>query len=84
MQILVKIRIFPKGISPYELLNIIKEVKLKGFYFQQDQLAIIREQVSAKAPEPNFDKNNVLSEREMEVLKLICLQKTAKEKDNTL
>ena len=69
----------PKGISPQELLKIVREVKQKGFYFQPDQLNIIREQVSAKSPEPNIHKKDVLSEREMEILKLICLQKTAKE-----
>tara|TARA_B100000809_G_scaffold243810_1_gene269168 strand:+ start:510 stop:1184 length:675 start_codon:yes stop_codon:yes gene_type:complete len=69
----------PKGISPQELLKIVKEVKQTGFYFQPDQLEIIREQVAKKTPTPNINNNNVLSEREMEVLKLICLQKTAKE-----
>jgi DNA-binding NarL/FixJ family response regulator len=69
----------PKGISPQDLLKIVIEVKQKGFYFQNDQIEIIRDQVSAKTSEPNFNKINVLSEREVEILKLICLQKTAKE-----
>ena len=69
----------PKGISPQELLKIVIEVKDKGFYFQPDQLEVIREQVSTKVPEPKINKNNLLSEREIEVLKFICLQKTAKE-----
>jgi DNA-binding NarL/FixJ family response regulator len=69
----------PKGISPHDLLKIVIEVRQKGFYFQSDQIEIIRDQVSAKTSEPNFNKINVLSEREVEILKLICLQKTAKE-----
>jgi DNA-binding NarL/FixJ family response regulator len=74
----------PKGLSPHDLLKIVIEVNQKGFYFKQDQLDIIREQVSTKAPEPKFNKDNVLSERELEILKLICFQKTAKEIGNQL
>ena len=69
----------PKGISPNELLKIVIEVKQRGFYFGQDQLDIIRGQVSTNVPKPKLSKSSLLSEREIEVLKLICLQKTAKE-----
>ena len=69
----------PKGISPLLLVQIIKEVSLKGFYFMSDQLDIIRKQVSSKAPQPKLNQKDNLSEREIEVLKLICFQKTAKE-----
>lgn len=69
----------PKGISPLELVEIIKEVYSKGYYFMPDQLDILREQVSSKAPQPVLDEKNSLSEREIEILKLICFQKTAKE-----
>lgn len=68
----------PKGVSPQNLLKIIKEVYRKGYYFENDQLETIREQVSNKSPQPNLN-NNILSEREIEVLKHICNQKTAKE-----
>ncbi|MBB3696772.1 response regulator [Flammeovirga yaeyamensis] len=69
----------PKGVSPKKLLQIIKEVNERGFYFEQDQLNIIREQVSSKTPVPNLSNDVVLSNREIDVLKLICYQKTAKE-----
>lgn len=69
----------PKGISPQQLVEIIREVHSKGVFFLPDQLDIIREQLSAKAPQPVLDAQNGLSEREIEVLKLICFQKTAKE-----
>jgi len=69
----------PKGISPHNLLEIVKEVGQKGFYFEPDQIDIIREQVSTKTPKPDLDNETNLSTREIEVLKLICLQKTAKE-----
>lgn len=69
----------PKGISSTDLLEVIKEVDKKGFYFEPDQIDIIREQVAAKTPKPDLSNETNLSTREIEVLKLICLQKTAKE-----
>lgn len=69
----------PKGISPHSLLEIVQEVDQKGFYFEPDQIDIIREQVSTKTPQPELNNKTNLSTREIEVLKLICLQKTAKE-----
>lgn len=69
----------PKGISPVELVNIIHVVHKQGYYFKEDQLAIIREQIPAKAPKPQLQDEGMLSDREIDVLRLICQQKTAKE-----
>jgi DNA-binding NarL/FixJ family response regulator len=68
----------PKGISPIMLKEIITSVNHKGVYFMEDQIDSIREQISVKSPKP-FLNDNELSEREIEVLKLISMQKTAKE-----
>ena len=40
---------------------------------------MLREQISHKSPKPTLIEKNKLTEREVEVLKLICFQKTAKE-----
>ncbi|MCH2225748.1 MAG: response regulator transcription factor [Crocinitomicaceae bacterium] len=69
----------PKGISPKKLEEVIFEVFQRGFYFLPDQLNMVRSQVSSKAPKPELVEENLLSEREIEILKLICNQKTAKE-----
>jgi DNA-binding NarL/FixJ family response regulator len=69
----------PKGISPAELLTIIKEVAENGHFFLPEQLTILRNQISSKSPKPVLDDANQLSERELEILKLICQQKTAPE-----
>jgi DNA-binding NarL/FixJ family response regulator len=69
----------PKGISTSELLNIIHEVHERGYYFNSDQMETIRDQLSSKFPKPKLDENQSLSERELDVLKLLCQQKTAKE-----
>lgn len=69
----------PKGVMPSELVNVIQAVNKFGFYFKEDQLDIIRGQISGKSPKPSLNEESDLSEREIEVLKLICQQKTAKE-----
>ncbi len=43
------------------------------------QLDVIKEQLSSKIPKPSLKTQELLSQREIEVLKLICLQHTAKE-----
>jgi len=69
----------PKGISPVQLVDIIRIVHRQGYYFKDDQLDTLREQIPAKVPRPVLQEEELLSEREIDVLKLICQQKTAKE-----
>jgi DNA-binding NarL/FixJ family response regulator len=69
----------PKGISPSQLTDIIKTVHHQGYYFKEDQLDVLREQIPAKSPKPILHEEELLSERETDVLRLICQQKTAKE-----
>ena len=69
----------PKGISPVLLKEIITTVHTKGIYLMNDQMDTLRDQISSKAPKPIIDDNQQLSEREIEILRLISMQKTAKE-----
>jgi len=69
----------PKGISPYDLTEIIQTVFAKGVYFLDEQIEVLRNQLSSKTPRPILDPKNLLTERELEVLQLICRQKTAQE-----
>lgn len=69
----------PKGISPFELIEIIKDVDETGFYFNKNQIEILREQISMKAPKPEIESDEHLSDREKEIIELFCKQKTAKE-----
>ena len=69
----------PKGMSPFELLDIVKQVHKNGFYLNKDQMEILREQISSKVSKPMIDEDELLTEREMEIIKLLCQQKTAKE-----
>ncbi len=69
----------PKGISPEHLIKVIEETIARGFYFMEDQVEVIRKQVSGKSPRPAVSSLSGISEREIEVIKLIARQKTAKE-----
>jgi DNA-binding NarL/FixJ family response regulator len=69
----------PKGISPDELIEAIYSVYGKGYYFMDDQVDAMREQISSRAPRPMFSPELLLTEREIEVMKLLCQQNTAQE-----
>lgn len=69
----------PKGVSPDRLVQIVEKVMEQGYYFDEEQLAVMRTQISSKVVPPNLDEKELLSERELEIIRLICEQKTAKE-----
>lgn len=69
----------PKEISPQYLLEIIGTVYQHGIYMMREQVSHMREQISSKAPKPVFNKRGEFSKREIEILKLIGMQKTTKE-----
>lgn len=75
----------PKGVSPTLLSEIIPTVHQKGIFFMEDQMEAIREQVTSKTAQKSiFDNGTELSKREIDVLRLISQQKTAKEIGDTL
>lgn len=69
----------PKGVSPDQLLEIVRKVAEQGYYFDQDQVVNMRSQISSKLAPPNLNDKELLSERELEIIRLICEQRTAKE-----
>ena len=70
----------PKETDKELLLKIIYEVADKGHYFTSDQIRSLKSQAPVKRPLGIFgDTLEELTTREIEVLKLICQQKTAKE-----
>lgn len=62
-----------------ELVYIINEVVEKGHYFSAEQFTVLRDQISHKTIQTQLYKKEKLSPRELEVLKLICQQLTARE-----
>lgn len=69
----------PKEIDPEELIEIIYKVKQYGHYFSEEQIVSLRAQVSSKSPKVYLDSKDSLSERELEVLQLLCQQLTTKQ-----
>ncbi|MEM6722331.1 MAG: response regulator transcription factor [Bacteroidota bacterium] len=68
----------PKNSQPEEVVETIEEVYKKGFHYNDEVMAIIRENIiSKKKPKAQFSVQ--LTNREKEVLKLICEQYTAPE-----
>jgi DNA-binding NarL/FixJ family response regulator len=68
-----------KNATPLELITTINEVAVKGFYYTDDVMKIIQDDVlTAKKVKSMFD-NSFLTARELEVLKLICSQKSTVE-----
>ncbi|PLX15552.1 MAG: DNA-binding response regulator [Salinivirgaceae bacterium] len=68
----------PKGVAPKYVVDVIESVNTRGYYFTEEQIDIMRNQISSSAPEPVLDENN-LTTREQEILELICHQYTAQE-----
>ena len=68
-----------KNSKPEEVYTTIKEVHEKGFYYNEKLLAILHE----NSQNQNFKKSaldkKLISDREKEVLELICKQNTTKE-----
>lgn len=69
----------PKGVAPEYLEEVITKVYYHGIFFTEEQLANMRLQISSRSPQPVLDEDSELSKREIEILRLICMQKTAKE-----
>jgi DNA-binding NarL/FixJ family response regulator len=65
-----------KNTTPQELLKTIKEVALKGFYYNEKVLKVIKEIDSSSKNNKSMLDSNFLTTREIEVLQLICEQKT--------
>ncbi|WP_064966610.1 response regulator transcription factor [Tenacibaculum ovolyticum] len=69
----------PKEIDPEELIEIMYKVFECGHYFLEEQIVSLRKQVGTKSPKLHINSKDSLSERELEVLELLCQQLTTKE-----
>ncbi|RMZ59623.1 DNA-binding response regulator [Chryseobacterium nematophagum] len=69
----------PKEIDLDEMSNAIHAVYMNGHYFSQEQVSVLRGQLSNKLPQFHSYSKDDLTERELDVLKLICQQLSTKE-----
>lgn len=67
-----------KNTTPQELLATIREVHKKGFYYNDRVLAIIKENINLLKGN-KFDFDDPLTNREREIIRLICMQYSTKE-----
>ena len=69
-----------KNSEPDEIRKAIHSVKENGYYFNDlVNKALLKKLVLKNNIKPSFNENIALTERELEVLKLICQEKTAME-----
>jgi DNA-binding NarL/FixJ family response regulator len=68
-----------KNATPQELIKTITEVARKGFFYNENVMKIIQEDFSTNKNNKKGITNHFLTNREVEVLQLICEQKTTAE-----
>ncbi|MDC8104719.1 MULTISPECIES: response regulator transcription factor [Chryseobacterium] len=68
-----------KEIELDELLKVIDAVHHHGHYFSDEQVDVMRGQLSNKLPEFHAYSKDDLTEREIDVLRLVCQQLSTKE-----
>lgn len=68
-----------KEIELEELLNVMHAVYHHGHYFSDEQVEVMRGQLSNKLPEFHAYSKDDLTDREIDVLKLVCQQMSTKE-----
>lgn len=64
----------PKIIDKKLLVDTIIEVSVKGHSFSKEQMKTITKQLSSKLPQLHLDSKSGLTEREVQVLQLLCQQ----------
>jgi len=69
----------PKEIDKDELIRIIQKVYTEGHYFDQHQMKVLRDQITSKTNSIPLDSKDSLTQREIDVLRLVCQQLTSKE-----
>ena len=68
-----------KNITPKDLIKTINEVYAKGFYYNESVLKTIQETIVSSKNSKGSLETSFLSPREIEILQLICQQKTTTE-----
>lgn len=69
----------PKDIDRWSLVSVIEEVYYKGHYFLNEQVDVLRSQLTNKSPRLFLPQKDGLTEREISILQLICQQLTTRE-----
>ena len=73
-----------KNASPQELEEAINDILSKGFHYNEAMVQIMRNGIIQKSSKPTFRLKKELNQREKEVLKQICMEKTTKQIADTI
>ena len=68
-----------KNATPQEVIYTINEVEEKGFYYNEDVMKILHDDMLSKKNKKSTLDNDYLTAREIKILELICHQKTTGE-----
>lgn len=68
-----------KNTTPKDLIHTINQVAIKGFYYSENVLKTVQETIVSTKNSKGALETSFLSPREIEILQLICLQKTTTE-----
>ncbi len=68
----------PKEIKKEKLVEIIFNLQSDGYYFNRDQMEALQKQIAVKVSSIPLHAKDSLTPREVDVLKLLCYQLTAK------
>jgi DNA-binding NarL/FixJ family response regulator len=68
-----------KNARPEELFKAIKNILANGLHYTDEMVRVMRNGIILKSTKPNFRLQSELSQRDKDVLKLICLEKTTRQ-----
>lgn len=74
----------PKGLLPTQLMQVIDQMLIQGYYFSKEQLHFLKKQISENTPKIILKAKESYTSRELEIINLIALQKTTNEIGNAL
>lgn len=69
----------PKEVLKDELVDVIQQVARNGHYLNAEQVDVLRKQIASNSPSIPKKDVDAITDREKEVLQLLCHQLTAKE-----
>ncbi|MGV8995123.1 MAG: response regulator [Flavobacterium sp.] len=74
----------PKGLLPTQLMQVIDQMLIQGYYFSKEQLHFLKKQISENTPKIILKAKESYTSRELEIINLIASQKTTNEIGNAL
>ncbi len=68
-----------KSATPEEFINAIEQIVTSGMHYNDEMVRAMRNGIIKNSTKPNFRMKSELTQREKDVLKQICIEKTTKQ-----